>query len=1024
MTHAHARARLRALPIWQLFLCTGALLCGLYLFVPPFAGSSPVMNLLGLAPVIAIVVGLKRNGPGSRGPWRWFALGFVLFWLGDIYTYSYPRLLGREVPFPSIGDASYVLVYPALMAGLLTLVRRRNPGGDRAGAIDSLIMTIGLALLSWVVLIQPSLHTDELSPLARLVSIAYPVGDILLLAATLRLAIDTGARRPAFYLLAASIVALLATDFVYGVMTMQGAYDGQAWLDVGWISFYLLWGAAALHPSMRELDRPAERDPRLGPTRLLLLTCASLMAPTIALLQNLEDARDRSVVNVAAIVLFGLVVTRMAGLVRQHERSVQRERILSAAGADLVAATSRDEICRAALGAARALAGHESDARLCLIEDDHVVVASSAPDPWRLPALPSDPIAHREALRLPEGSLEIVELTVRGERQGILVAAAESFSRAVKSSLAALATEVSLALESAALTEEVHRRAGEARFASLVQHASDLITVLDADGTVIYQSSSVERVLGYAAEDIVGARFDTLLDPSEEGRLPHLLGDQTARAGAAPQVFECALLHRNGSTRRFEMLYTNLLEDDNVQGIVLNGRDVSERKAFEEQLAHQAFHDPVTNLANRALFVERVRHAVARARRERTGLAVVFMDLDDFKTVNDSLGHAAGDAVLLEVAKRLDASIRTSDTAARFGGDEFAVLLEDVKSAQDAADTAERILASLASPLGLEGKQIFVGSSLGLAVVDGDSVADAEDLIRNADAAMYIAKREGKGGYRLFEPAMHAEVLERLELRADLQRAMAAGELELHYQPIVRLSSGNVTGVEALLRWRHAERGLVGPDLFIPLAEEMGLIVPIGRWVLREACRQARQMQTLLPAEPELTVAVNLSVKQLQHSDIVADVSDALAESGLAASCLTLEITESVMMTDTNTALQRLDDLKLLGVRLAMDDFGTGYSSLSYLSQLPVDILKMDRSFLRAGASPQASALASVVVGLGESLHLDVVAEGIEYDDQWTALRDLGCDLGQGFLFARPMDAHSTLEYLRTAAESTAAHAS
>ena len=308
--------------------------------------------------------------------------------------------------------------------------------------------------------------------------------------------------------------------------------------------------------------------------------------------------------------------------------------------------------------------------------------------------------------------------------------------------------------------------------------------------------------------------------------------------------------------------------------------------------------------------------------------------------------------------------------------------------------------------------------------MDCDTTADADELIRNADAAMYIAKRDGKGGYRLFAPAMHEEVLERLELRADLQRAMAAGELELHYQPIVRLADGGVTGVEALLRWHHPQRGTVPPDQFVPLAEEIGLIVPIGRWVLREACRQAKQMQTLVVAAAPLTVAVNLSVLQLQHSDIVADVSDALAESGLAASCLTLEITETVMMTDTDTALQRLEDLKELGVRLAMDDFGTGYSSLSYLSQLPVDIVKMDRSFLRAGASPRASALASVVVGLGETLQLDVVAEGIEYDEQWTALRDLGCDLGQGFLFARPMDFQSTLEYLRIAAETTAAHVS
>ena len=937
------------------------------------------------------------------------------------------------MPFPSLGDAAYILVYPALMMGLLILVRRRNPERDRAGAIDSLIMTLGLALISWIALIQPSLHDEELSTVAKLVSIAYPIGDILLLAAAIRLAVDTGARRPAFYLLVSSILALLVTDFAYGLVTLAGAYDGQVWLDLGWLSFYLLWGAAALHPSMRELETPApDRNPRLTPLRLVLLTFASLIAPVMALLQVIDDGDDQFVVNVAAIILFGLVVTRMAGLVRQQERSVAREKILSAAGADLVAATSRDDICRAALVAARALAGDEVVARLCLAEGDRVVIADAelgaawpvtpATAAALLAARTEDGLPRRlsasvlEELRIPSSEATLLlPLSVRGERHGVLaIAGHQHIAGPQRSSLAALATEVSLALESAALTEEVHRRTSEARFGSLVQHSSDLITVLDETGLVVYQSPSIERVLGYLPEDLVGTRFERLLQPGEEGRLPHVLADPATHA-TGTETLECGLRHADGGVRQFEVLYTDLLDDENVHGVVLNSRDVSERKAFEEQLAHQAFHDPVTNLANRALFVERVRHAVPRARREGSRLAVIFMDLDDFKTINDSLGHAAGDSVLLEIAKRLDASIRPSDTAARFGGDEFAVLLEDVGSAQDAADTAERILESLAVPLLLEGKELFVRCSLGISIAEGAAAAGADELIRNADAAMYIAKRDGKGGYRLFEPAMHEGVLERLELRADLQRAMTGGQLELYYQPLVNLSDGGVNGVEALLRWHHPERGMLGPDTFIPLAEEMGLIVPIGRWVLREACRQGRQIQRLLPTDPSLSMSVNLSVKQLQHSDIAADVRDALAESGLPAASLTLEITESVLMTDTDIAVQRLSELKELGVRLAMDDFGTGYSSLSYLSRFPVDILKMDRSFLRDGATPQTSLLASAVIALGETLQLEIVAEGIEFDEQWRGLRDLGCGSGQGFLFAHPMDADATLEYLRTA---------
>ena len=495
-----------------------------------------------------------------------------------------------------------------------------------------------------------------------------------------------------------------------------------------------------------------------------------------------------------------------------------------------------------------------------------------------------------------------------------------------------------------------------------------------------------------------------------------LLEDVGSVAGDQPHVVQCTLVHRDGTPQQFEVNCTNLVDDEHVGGIVLNCRDVSERHAFEEQLTHQAFHDPVTGLANRALFAERVRHAIARNRREHRGIAVVFLDLDDFKTINDSLGHAAGDEVLTEVAKRLATSVRASDTAARFGGDEFALLLEDIDDVQQAADTAERVLESLAMPLRVAHKELSLRCSIGISVVEEDTPAGAEELIRDADAAMYRAKRDGKGSYRMFEPEMHEGVLARLELRTDLQRAIATEQLELHYQPLVRLEDGSVFGVEALLRWRHPERGLIPPGQFIPLAEETGLIIPIGRWVLREGCRHARRLRDALPAGAAPTMSINLSVKQLQHSDVIADVRDAVQEAGIEPSALTLEITESVLMADTELAVMRLEELKALGVRLALDDFGTGYSSLSYLSRFPVDVLKMDRSFLHDGATPETSELASAVLALGTTLRLQVVAEGIELSEQWTSLRDLGCEFGQGFFFARPMDADAVLEHLASRA--------
>jgi diguanylate cyclase (GGDEF)-like protein/PAS domain S-box-containing protein len=1008
---------MRRPPAWIAYLALGALLTAAYVLLPPFRGSGPVMNLLGLSPVLAIIAGLRLYRPRSVAPWAFFAVGFFLFWTGDLYTYSYPLLLDRDVPFPSPGDGAYLLVYPVLMAGLLLLIRRRSGHGDRGGVIDGLILTVGLSLPQWIALMAPYLHDNESSTVAKLVSIAYPLGDVLLLAAAIRLTLDGGRRAPAFYLLSSSIVLLLATDFVYGLLILHGTYAHQLWLDVGWIGFYLLWGAAALHPSMAQLEQSAtRRDSMLTRFRLALLTCASLVAPAISLLHDIQRRDvDMAVVTGASIALFGLVVVRMAGLVRQQERSLARERMLSSAGAALVGAASRAEIHDVAVGSARSLAGDAATALLCSVEPDRLELLAAAGDdaPGVAPrSLPGPDVA------------TVVDITPRrGASKRLVVSGPERTAPAVEAALRALATQVALALDSIALTEEMHRRRSEARFGSLVQHSSDLITVLGPGGEIAYQSPSIERVLGYTPEEVAGRRFDELVEAGDRGRLERLVASGVADDVEHVQAIECVLVHRDGAARAFEILMTNLLEDEHVGGIVLNSRDVSERKVFEEQLAHQAFHDGVTGLANRALFAERVRHAIARSRREGRGLAVIFLDLDDFKTINDSLGHAAGDEVLIEVARRLDESIRGADTAARFGGDEFAVLLEDVEHSQEAADAAERILEALAVPLVAGHKEISLRCSLGISVAEHQSSADADEMIRDADAAMYIAKRDGKGGYRLFEPAMHEGVLARLELRTDLQRALATEQLELHYQPVVRLEDGSVIGVEALLRWRHPERGLVPPGRFIPIAEETGLIVPIGRWVLREGCRHARRVLAALDPAHQPSMSINLSLKQIQQSDIVADVRDALTESGLEPRSLTLEITETVLMADTDLAVDRLRELKELGVRLALDDFGTGYSSLSYLSRFPVDILKMDRSFLREGATPDSSGLATAVVALGATLDLEVVAEGIEFPEQWHTLRDLGCELGQGFYFARPMDVDATLEFLAARPEAHAGDA-
>jgi len=1010
--------------VWVYYLAATGVLTALYMFVPPFKGAGPLINALGFSGVVAILIGVRMHRPTARAAWLLFAAGQFLFFSGDVYTYSNPN-----ASFPSLGDALYLAVYPVLMAGLFVLVKRRNPRRDPAALIDSLILTIGIGLFSWVFLIAPNIHLGGLSWLAKGVSIAYPLGDVLLLAAAIRLAVDAGKRAPAFYLLSGSIVCLLATDSAYNLAILKNTYDhSQLIYDLGWISYYLLWGAAALHPSMRVLEEPAEDSrPRLTPARLMLLGAACLISPSIRFVQAF-DSPDVLVLIVASAVLFLLVVARMAGLVRQEERIVSRERALRGAGVDLVGAAGRDQIYEAAISGVHRLLGDEACVRLVLLQEGvPEIVASSDGGAWRLtePAfawlcegagtlrLPylDLPQLTRANLRLDGGrTVLVVPLSIQSEVRGLLVACSpEEVSAEVAGSFEALGLQVSLAVEGASLAADLHRRESEARFRSLVAHSSDLITVLDAGGVVTYQSPSIERVLGYSAEDVEGTRFDALLGEADRPRLAQLIAGDGGGSSDA-HTFECSLKHRDGKALKFEVQHTDLLQDEHVHGIVLNSRDVSERKAFEEQLAHQAFHDPVTNLANRALFTDRVEHALMRAQRGFPDIAVVFIDLDDFKTVNDSLGHAAGDHVLQEVARRLLIAVRPTDTVARFGGDEFAVLLESVTDSAQAADAAARILNALEIPLEIDGKQVFPRASVGICLVDRTSkTPEAAELLRNADVAMYMAKRDSKGSYRVFEPTMHELVVERLELRAELQNAIEQGQLVLHYQPVVRLQEHDILGVEALLRWQHPTRGTIPPNQFIPLAEETGLIIPMGRWVLETACAEGVELHRRFPRREPLALSVNLSVSQLQSDSIVADVCTALEKSGLSPSSLVLEITESVMMSDTDFAVQRLEDLKALGVRLAMDDFGTGYSSLSYLSRFPVDILKMDRSFVGAGENV---ALQSAIIALGASLELEVVAEGIELPEQEQSLHDLGCELGQGFLFARPMGTSDLATFL------------
>ena len=555
----------------------------------------------------------------------------------------------------------------------------------------------------------------------------------------------------------------------------------------------------------------------------------------------------------------------------------------------------------------------------------------------------------------------------------------------------------------ALLRSERTARDTEARFEALVRHSSDVITIVDADGAIRYVSPSMASVFGHDAAALVGTRLTALVHPDDALTVQQFLlelsraapADLGATAGVLKREWRVA--HASGGWMTADTVGTNLVHEPRIGGLVLNTRDVTEQSVIKEQYMHQAFHDPLTDMANRSLFLYQVGHALARAQRQSQAVTVMFIDLDNFKTVNDSLGHAAGDRLLVEAARRLATCVRGSDLIARLGGDEFAVLLEETRDVTEALQVAERVGTAFARPFVLAGKEVFVTSSIGIARTEHGETSD--ELVRNADLAMYVAKQRGKGQSVLFEPRMHAAALQLLDMQADLSRAIDLDEFFLVYQPIVELATGHVIGAEALVRWRSPERGVVPPGVFIPLAEDTGLIVAIGRWVLRRACREARRWTE--ERRVPVRISVNLSGRQLQSQEIVEDVRQALEESGLDASQLVLELTESMAMQNTDLTMARLTALKALGVAIAIDDFGTGYSSLSYLQRFPVDILKIDKAFVDVvEQGTDGSVLATAIVGLSETLRMTAVAEGIETESQRQKLLSLGCEFGQGYLFA------------------------
>lgn len=557
-------------------------------------------------------------------------------------------------------------------------------------------------------------------------------------------------------------------------------------------------------------------------------------------------------------------------------------------------------------------------------------------------------------------------------------------------------------------------RAEKERFSSLFRHSTDVVAVIAPDGELLYVSPSLEPIYGYRPEDVIGARgLPVPVHDDDRFLLDGAMAAVGSEPGARTQLL-CRVHHQDGTERWSEVDVCNLTAEVSVGGTVVHLRDVTDRKLAEDELAHKALHDELTGLPNRALLQDRLEQALARAARNGTKVVVLFLDLDHFKNVNDSLGHDAGDALLVEVGARLRSRVRASDTIARLGGDEFVVLLEDVAPEWLGADVGEALLAAMREPIMVDGRELYTTASIGLAV--SNETSTALSLLRDADAAMYEAKRRGRDGLQQFEGTVRDRVVHRVELEADLRRALERSELGVAYQPGFDLASMRPVSVEALLRWYHPERGVVAPRDFVPLAEESGLIVPIGAWVLDRACAQAAAWDRAVP-DDHRTVWVNVSVRQLSRPDFAQVVADALDRHGLTPDRLGLEITESVLIEEAEEAGTELRAIEELGVRLAIDDFGTGYSSLTYLRRFKVDVLKLDQSFVRdVDRNGDDHAISGAVISLGHTLGMEISAEGVERPAQLDVLRAMGCDVACGYLLARPLPPERVTELLRPSA--------
>ncbi|GAA0905625.1 hypothetical protein GCM10009558_006400 [Virgisporangium aurantiacum] len=953
-------------------------------------------GVMVLTAFVSIMVGVRRNRPRRRLPWYLFAGGQLSFAVGTVTSLVLAEMLHRRA-FPSVADAIFLGMFvPLSLLALRQLIRSGATVRDRASMLDAMILTAGAGLLSWTFLISPYLENPNLTLVEKAISVAYPLYDVLFLALLVRFAIGT-ARSPSVNLLLISGIGMLTADALYGLSQLNGAWALGGPIDLGWFLYFIAGGAAALPRSMTALTEPRVV---LAPTevhaRRLVLGVASLVAPTILFFQALHGpVQDGLVIAIGSAVLVLLALARMSVVAGGVRRTLNRERELRRACEALLAATNAGEVRDVVHRAIATLLPPDTPHRAVLLLEG----------PETRDEQPAN-VSMRYTRSLPASAaaaLGSFELTLHcplslGDRYvgDLYVAAGEAPLVDLQEAAPVLVGQAASILSTFALNREINRRDSEAYFRTLILNATDVILIVDAGGTVKYASPSAQVVFG--TDDLADVDVTTLVAPDLRAVLT---GDLTPEDADATGDQQWIVQRPDGTRVEVEMTVRDLRHEPTVDGLVLTLRDVTERRRLERELLRRAYIDPLTGLGNRLQFQDTVRNACVDAEASGTVAGVLLVNMDDFRLVNDTMGHDMGDALLIAIAERLADGVAGHGPVARLGADEFGTIVTGAAGVDEIEVIVERVITAFLDPFLIAGSSVTAQPTIGVSTTA--DATDSQQLISQADVALGAAKGAGKARWRRYEASLHAAVLQRMQLRAELDQAIADNAFTLHYQPIVDLATARVRGLEALVRWQHPTRGTVPPLEFIQVAEECGLIVPLGEWVMRTSIETAARWYHRFAADPPY-ISVNVSVRQFRAPGFVNRVLATLTRSGLPPRLLTVEITESLLLGDHESIGADIAVLRQAGVKVSIDDFGTGYSSLSYLHRVPVDTLKLDKSFVDTiSTSAHQLDLVRGIIQLAATLRLSVVAEGIETAADQQLLVESGCAYGQGYLFARPL---------------------